>query len=361
MRSALWLIVIIVLTLSPAQAAGSTVRDFNAAYTASQAAVAKNDHVAAINHTEEAFRIHKELFGPQTRDGAALSLNLTRLYGATERWTNAVLAAEEGVRIVEAIGGANDSALVPLLYELGNAHVESDQFDGAVEALERALSIAKKDPSISAVLRGDINFVLGKIDLDREDARDLREHAQASKEAYEEAYGPESFQVATALFQLGMAAQMSRKYEKALRHYQAAMVILEATHSTDDQLYDSVRIGLARLANHIDKPELVQKYVDQLNASNTSRKQATPIVRVPPYYPSGAARKGTEGWVLLEFTITKSGNVKDIKVVDADPRGVFGESAMKAVKKWKYAAKKVDGVAVEQFAMQQLITYQLEN
>ncbi len=356
-----WLVLFLLLAPSSVQAAGSTVRDFNAAYTASQAALAKNDHLAAINHTEEAFRIHKELFGPQTRDGAALSLNLTRLYGATERWTNAVLAAEEGVRIVEALGGENDSALASLLYELSTGQIELDQNDQAVETLKRALAIINKGPSIPADLRGDIYFALGKIDYDNEDARALRKHATAAKDAYEEAYGPASYQVGTALFQLGAAAQMNRKYSAAFRHYRAAMTILESTRSAKDPLFDTIRIGLANLANHLNESEEFQNYVDQINSSTLNRNQATPILRVPPLYPARAANMGNEGWVLLEFTITKTGDVKDIKVVDSDPPGVFDKSAMTALKKWKYAAKKVSGNPVEQYGMQQLITYEFEN
>ncbi len=358
MRSALWLIVIIVLTLSPAQAAGSTVRDFNAAYTASQAAVAKNDHVAAINHTEEALRIHKELFGPQTRDGAALSLNLTRLYGATERWTNAVLAAEEGVRIVEAIGGANDPALAPLLYELGNAHVESDQFDEAVEELERALSTGKE---ISQEMLGDTHFALAKAYGGRGNMFAMRQQASAAKRAYEKAFGPDSYQVGMALVQLGVAAQQEKKYPRALRYYEDAQEIFNQTLSPEHPLVRSLLGNMTKLAAVAGKSKSALTYAEQLNAANQGEDRARLIKAVAPEYPQSAARKGTEGWVMLEFTITTEGNTQNVRVVESEPVGTFDKSALKSVKKWKFAPKLTDGVPVERHGYQQLIYYELRD
>jgi len=44
---------------------------------------------------------------------------------------------------------------------------------------------------------------------------------------------------------------------------------------------------------------------------------AVPMVRVPPQYPERAMQRGIEGRVLVEFTISKSGSVKDEKVIAA--------------------------------------------
>jgi protein TonB len=72
---------------------------------------------------------------------------------------------------------------------------------------------------------------------------------------------------------------------------------------------------------------------------------ATPIVRIDPKYPPDAARDGKEGWVLLSFTIDTLGGVTDVEVLDADPKRVFDREAKRALRKWKYRPKVVDGVA----------------
>lgn len=75
---------------------------------------------------------------------------------------------------------------------------------------------------------------------------------------------------------------------------------------------------------------------------------ATPIVRIEPKYPIQAARDGKEGWVTLSFTINEIGGVEDVDVIDADPKRVFDKEAKRALRKWKYKPKVVDGKAMKQ-------------
>jgi protein TonB len=79
-----------------------------------------------------------------------------------------------------------------------------------------------------------------------------------------------------------------------------------------------------------------------------------PLVRIPPRYPMRAANRGIEGWVKIEFTITEEGTVKDAVVVAAQPGKTFDRAALKAIKRWKFKAKVIDGEAFEQRAVQVL-------
>ncbi|MCP4987077.1 MAG: energy transducer TonB [Colwellia sp.] len=72
---------------------------------------------------------------------------------------------------------------------------------------------------------------------------------------------------------------------------------------------------------------------------------ATPIVRIEPKYPIQAARDGKEGYVILSFTINEVGGVEEVKVIEAKPKRVFDKEAKRALKKWKYKPKVVDGKA----------------
>ncbi|MFA9383548.1 MAG: energy transducer TonB [Vibrio cyclitrophicus] len=79
-----------------------------------------------------------------------------------------------------------------------------------------------------------------------------------------------------------------------------------------------------------------------------SNQQAMPLYRVEPRYPAKALKRGAEGHVIMSFTIDETGRPIDIKVTDANPRRMFEREAMRALKKWKYQPKVVDGKAIAQ-------------
>jgi protein TonB len=77
-----------------------------------------------------------------------------------------------------------------------------------------------------------------------------------------------------------------------------------------------------------------------------------PVVIIRPMYPREAAISGTQGWVKVEFTITEAGTVKDPRVIEAKPPRVFNREAIRAILKWKFKPRVVEGIAVERRATQ---------
>ena len=67
-----------------------------------------------------------------------------------------------------------------------------------------------------------------------------------------------------------------------------------------------------------------------------------------------------KGYVKLSFDIDESGNPINIKILDASPKQVFDRSAIKALTKWKYKPKFVDGVAVVQKDLEVRLDFKLD-
>jgi len=84
-----------------------------------------------------------------------------------------------------------------------------------------------------------------------------------------------------------------------------------------------------------------------------------PIVKVAPIYPRRAQTRGIEGYVVLEFTVTKTGAVKDPIVVEAKPPGIFDRAASNAALKFKYKPKVVNGEPIEVPGVRNRITFEL--
>ncbi len=84
-----------------------------------------------------------------------------------------------------------------------------------------------------------------------------------------------------------------------------------------------------------------------------------PIVKVAPIYPRRALSRGIEGYVIVEFTVTKTGSVRGPKVVEAQPEGIFNQAAMDAAKKFKYKPRVIDGEPTEVAGVQNKITFKM--
>lgn len=67
----------------------------------------------------------------------------------------------------------------------------------------------------------------------------------------------------------------------------------------------------------------------------------------PPDYPENALSQRISGSVTLQFTVSTSGEPRDIRVVEATPPGVFDRAAMSAIRHWRYAPTVINGTPVE--------------
>lgn len=85
-----------------------------------------------------------------------------------------------------------------------------------------------------------------------------------------------------------------------------------------------------------------------------------PIVKVAPVYPRRALQRGIEGYVIVEFTVTKQGAVRDPIVIESNPEGLFEQAAMDAALKFKYKPRVVNGEATEVSGVQNRITFQID-
>lgn len=95
-------------------------------------------------------------------------------------------------------------------------------------------------------------------------------------------------------------------------------------------------------------------------AMNIAEGDYLPIVRVAPVYPSRAQSRGLEGFVDMSFTVTATGTVKDAIVLQSTS-SLFERAATRAVLKFKYKPRVVDGIPVEVVGVKTRITFKLED
>ena len=92
---------------------------------------------------------------------------------------------------------------------------------------------------------------------------------------------------------------------------------------------------------------------------NIAEGDYLPIVRVAPVYPARALSRGLEGHVDLSFTVTAAGTVRD-PIIIFSTSSLFERAATRAVLKFKYKPRVVDGIAVDVSDVKTRITFKIE-
>jgi protein TonB len=81
------------------------------------------------------------------------------------------------------------------------------------------------------------------------------------------------------------------------------------------------------------------------SAGGGETRDAIPISTIRPRYPATALRNNQEGWVDVQYTVNVDGSVSNISVVSAEPRHVFDNAAIDALRRAKFSPAMRDGTA----------------
>jgi protein TonB len=81
------------------------------------------------------------------------------------------------------------------------------------------------------------------------------------------------------------------------------------------------------------------------NVNLTSKLKRTRYVA--PEFPERALAQKASGAVIVEFVVDVNGEPRDVRVVSAEPAGLFDRAAVAAVRRWRYEPVIVDNVPTE--------------
>ncbi len=77
-----------------------------------------------------------------------------------------------------------------------------------------------------------------------------------------------------------------------------------------------------------------------------------PKILAPLEYPARARARELEGYVVLSLLIDVEGRVEMVKVLEADPEGVFDQAAINTVRRWIFEPARYKGQPVSSWANQ---------
>ena len=165
----------------------------------------------------------------------------------------------------------------------------------------------------------------------------------------------------SAKFYLGRLVQSAPTHPSTLAAHQAfaQRTLDEARSAVRGQDYAGAQRWLAEAHDAGVDAGSINAVNNDIKAAQDAAKRASEVVLatalelthyVPPEFPASARARALSGWVDVQFMVLKDGSVSDVSVVGADPAGQFEQSAMEAVRKWKYHPILQDGQLINQRA-----------
>jgi TonB family protein len=152
------------------------------------------------------------------------------------------------------------------------------------------------------------------------------------------------------------------KIPQAIEAYRRLIDRLEQRTDRDQEVFLEVAYAQLEYAYELGAEAELAKAIRErrLERLRGNDRALWPTLRKPPQYPRGAARDGTQGFVLFELEINPDGTVADAKVIESKPYGVFEAVAREAVLQWKFRPKIEGGKAVRSVGTQ-LVEFKLVN
>lgn len=108
-------------------------------------------------------------------------------------------------------------------------------------------------------------------------------------------------------------------------------------------------------------PEFEQPDLGKNDISfNVSDRDAQPMVRIPAVYPPRALERGLEGNCVMNYDVNPDGIPVNIRATSCTS-SMFESASIRAVEKWKFSAKIVDGTPVSRTGVVTQIDYMLDD
>jgi protein TonB len=247
------------------------------------------------------------------------------------------------------LGQAQDKSIrVRKLVEQVNQHIEQGRLlrpsdDNARELLQQARQIDKLNPAVISATRQ-----LGGA---------LADEASKSVTTGDMAQAREYIDAARKLGFSGVSlAAAERALSEAGRRSTAAAAVKPAPNAASPSTATATANNAQPrrenvTANVPADVALMDEVKVTPGAAGTAGQilQAAELKRtreVAPDYPTQAAIEGMQGWVDIDFTISKTGIPEDLTVRDAKPKRVFDRAAMSSLRQWRFEPIVEDGVPV---------------
>ncbi len=324
------------------------IKRFNEAQRCHSAAMAERKKNKAVRCAQSSLEAGESLFEVGSKNIALLTYNYgIALLGTNSNDKLSKKILSDALRLHESLYGDDAEELVDLLIYHGHASNAVNRHSNFWRSsYNRALKIQASiygDTSLEyAVTQLAISMEILSYTAIRKGIDFSNKHAKGAYDIFYQNLGPTSEGGTLASFQLGKNLMSKQGFSRAIPFLEKAL-----SNPSVAQYAHGFLIEAFEQIGQRDSATFHAQALGKLNP-NRQNQNYLPVYRKLPIYPRGAQRSGTNGYVIIEVTVSREGLAIDPVVIEEKPvsKG-FGKAALKASSTLRYVPQFVDGEAVE--------------
>lgn len=362
------ILLLIVLLALPALA--DDTEKFKSAWSAFSEALETDDSDLKIAAAKRVVDVGKQIFDEGDERLAVITHNYggELLDGGHNKEATKIL--KEAVRLGELTYGDDSIELIGILADLADAEAEVYDPDRQIKHYRRALKIAKNYFGADSPEYADVAFRMSTSVYIKSSSSNATKYLKEARAIYSSLPEPMTRKVGLSDFYLGKMAFANRAYSNAAKHLESALGAFEGPSDANRKMRLTTRALLVRTYESSGKTDLATEHCVGIGRESqfSPNQEYEPLFRMAPRFPMSMLQAGSDGHVILEFTVDESGFVQNPvvaeSVVNGKPRertSDFGREALKAVSRFRYAPRFEEGVAVAVDGVQTRISFEYQD
>ena len=326
----------------------SKIKQFKHNQECLQSAKSQGQWDIAIVCAQELLQTSQDLFGPSHRNTAILTREYGLVLADAGQREESFTVLKLALRRYEKAYGDASSNMVDVLLDVAEAGVgRANTHNHPVDLYERAFEIYQKTSDYSELqyahyITDAILVLFGHIDsLNR--TRVVVDFGKEALQIYNTHLGSEHLATALTAFKLGkLVNNHPSKMSEAVMFFQQAL--------KNSEVAPFAHAFLADTYLKANNPELAKVHIkaSQQSDSGIISQRFNPIFVEQPKYPPKAIRSGREGYAIVKLTISETGAVKDLQLIEEQPlKWGFGDAAMEVASKLRYSPQIIGGSSTD--------------
>ncbi len=326
--------------------------------------LSRNENIKLFNEAQECYRKAATYHRVEAMDCAKRSLEIGQLLFEPESLNIAVLTINYGLAVETAFSGSgrsdgqlpeagitnNSNQILQnalALYEgvYGEDSPELIDLLITLKKYSRALDISEDSSGDKSISHAEtllaVSLSLVK-ELHSTNYNKAIRYARSAYEIFSREVGTESSGATLASFLIGKIKMGLGRYKSSIPY------LLQATKHPSVSSF--AHAFLVEAFDRTSQPNKATLHAQKLGerSSGVTGDDYRPLYTRSPDYPLKALKRGKEGYVVIELTISKEGLAISPVIIEEEPNGYgFGKAALKAAHTLRYVPRFINGEPVK--------------